>query len=299
MSVYHEGEERRARPLKKVSCPICDRPSEPKRIFRTSKGIGIWKCPDCRIMYASPRFTEDSLLDIYEQDDFVDRSFYEDWSYERWKGENRHRTYVTQCLKLDLLSRFLGKGDRVLDAGCGTGLFCLEAEKRGFSVEGIEPSANLVELGRRTLKVPIRRALLEEFDPEYLYRGIVLWDVLEHVPDPVGMIRRCRILMESGGYLFLQVPNSAGLSNRMKTFLCRTGLKNSDFKHFGLPGHLYSFNRQSITALLRAGGFRPVFFESWSHRLKDGSEGPLDRLVISVSRSLCLSDYVTCVGRCD
>ena len=286
--------------LETVDCPLCDSPPHPKLIFQNSKGIGFWQCPDCRVMYASPRFTQESLLDIYEQESFVDYTFYKDWSYGKWKRENRHRSYMTQVMKLDLMARFLAQEDPVLDVGCGTGLLLVEARKRGFLVDGIEPSARLVEIGNRVLKVPVQQGLLEAFEPGpgHKYRGMVIWDVLEHVPDPLNMLRRCKVHLDSGGYLFVQVPNYGGLSNRMKTFMCRKRLRRTGFKHFGFPGHLYSFNQRSLGNLLKAGGFTPVVFESWSHHLKEGSSGLLQGIILSVMKRFCLSDYIVCAARC-
>jgi len=283
--------------LEDVSCPICIDPPPSKLIFKTSNGVAIWHCSDCEIMYASPRFTKESLLNIYENRAFVDGSFYDEWSYEKWKRENRDRSYVTQKLKLQLLSRFLSEKSRVLDVGCGTGLFCLETSKHGFNVEGIEPSGMLVEMGRKVLNVYLHHGFVEDFDPGYRYNGIVVWDVLEHVHNPVELVKRCNDLMEDGGYLFVQVPNYDGISNRFKTFLCQKRVKRSDFKHFGFPWHVYSFNKRSLARLLMACGFSPYLFESWSHMLKDGAEGFLPRLMISISKRFYLSDYITCVAR--
>ena len=283
--------------LEDVSCPICINPSPPKRIFEISNGVKILSCPDCEIMYASPRFTEESLLNIYENRAFVDDSFYSNWSYEKWKSENRDRSYVTQQLKIQLLSRFLSDKDRVLDVGCGTGLFCLETSKHGFDVEGIEPSGMLVEIGRKVLNVSLHHGLVENFDPGYRYNGIFVWDVLEHVYNPVALVKRCNDLMEDGGYLFVQVPNHDGISNRFKTLLCQKKLKKSDFKHFGFPWHVYSFNKKSLSKLFISCGFSPSLCESWSHRLKDGAQGFLPRLMISMAKRFCLSDYITCVAR--
>ena len=220
-----------------VTCPICIKPRPPQLIFKRSDGVGIWHCRDCDIMYASPRFSDDSLLEIYENEAFADLSLYDDWSYDRWKRENKDRFYVTQVLKHELLKPFLSKEDRILDVGCGTGLFSLEMSRHGFRVEGIEPSSRLVEIGDNVLNVPIHHGLLDDFKPAHRYKGIFVWDVLEHVSNPVALVKRCHDLMEEGGYLFVQVPNYDGLSNRWKTFLCRRGLKKTDFKHFGFPWH--------------------------------------------------------------
>lgn len=258
--------------LENVSCPVCLSCPEPKLIFKKSDGVGIWQCPCCDIMYASPRFTEKSLLQIYENEAFSDLSFYNSWSYENWKA-SRDRSYIVSNLKARLLKRFLAAGARVLDVGCSTGLFCFEARKQGFDVEGIDPSKMLTETGSKALKIHLHHGSLEKFDPGYKFKGVVVWDVLEHVYNPVEIVGRCGFLMEPGGYLFLQVPNHEGVSNRLKTFLSRLNLKRSDFKHFGFPHHVYSFNKKSLSALVGSAGFKPVLFESWSQQLKDGASG--------------------------
>ena len=52
--------------LENVTCPICENPPAPRLIHKRSDGIGFWQCPDCDVQYASPRFTQGSLLEIYE-----------------------------------------------------------------------------------------------------------------------------------------------------------------------------------------------------------------------------------------
>ncbi len=283
--------------LEDVSCPICDYPPNPRLIFQGFNRVRFWQCPQCDVMYASPRFTEGSLLAIYENEAFIAASFYEDWSYEKWKAENKDRSYIVQDLKVQLVRRFLSEDDRILDVGCGTGLFCLEASKQGFNVEGIDPSSMLVELGSRLFKVSLYHGQLEGFDPGYKYKGIVLWAVLEHVYNLKDLIKRCGHLLDAGGYLFIDVPNHRGPSNQFKTLLCRLGIKKADFKHFGFPWHIYSFNKRSLSLLMRACGFEPVFFEFWSHYLKDGANGILARMVISLTHKYELSDYLTLVAQ--
>lgn len=181
----------------------------------------------CNIQFASPRFNRASLLKIYEDESFADLSFYEGWTYDKWKKENRHRSYITQRLKLKILRRFLNENDRILDIGCGPGLFCLEASREGLRAEGIEPSRMLAEIGWKKLKANVHHTLLEDYEPGYKFSGITVWDVLEHIPNPVEVLTKSHELMEDKGYLFVQVPNYGGISNRFKTFLNRSGIKNN------------------------------------------------------------------------
>ena len=48
---------------------------------------------------------------------------------QKWKKENKDNSYRLQKLKIDLISRFLKRDDKILDFGCGTGLLPLEVSK--------------------------------------------------------------------------------------------------------------------------------------------------------------------------
>ncbi|MCK7525284.1 MAG: class I SAM-dependent methyltransferase [Ignavibacteriales bacterium] len=228
--------------LEETSCPICTSPiPAPRLIFRKSEGIGIWLCPGCEIYYASPRFDEPSLLGIYENEKFSNISVYTDWSYESWQLSSTGGWFGSN-LKTQLVKRYLSDGDAVLDVGCGTGEFVAVAKKNNLNAQGIDNSKMLTDVGKNILKVPVHQVDIKDFRPAQKFKGIIIWDVLEHLYDPVEMLEMCANLLEPKGFLFAQVPNSRGISNRLKSFACRTGLSKNDFGHFGFPYHLYFFN---------------------------------------------------------
>jgi SAM-dependent methyltransferase len=245
--------------LEETQCPICESPPTPRLIYKTSEGIGIQHCPQCEIYYASPRFDEASLLEIYENEDFKDLSVYDHWSYEAWASSN-DRSWIVANLKVALAKRFLPDEAKILDVGCGVGDFPLVALKNKLKGEGIDTSKTLTEIGRRVLHAPVQQSDVEDFDPPHRFDGVFIWDVLEHLYDPVRVLRNCHRLLKPGGYLFAQVPNSSGLSNRLKSFACRTGLSGKEFHHFGFPYHIYFFNQTSLTHLMNAAHLRAVHF---------------------------------------
>ncbi len=282
--------------LENACCPCCGKDAPKSLVFKGLEGIAFYSCDICGILFASPRFTETSMLAIYENEGFADLTPFRDWSYDRWRKQ-ADRTYVTTIEKVALVKRFMPPGSRVLDVGCAMGLFVLEAGMSGFRAEGIEPSAMLSEVALNELKVKVENCLIEDFNPACRFDGIVLWDVLEHLYDPIRVLRRCGDLLCDGGHLFLQVPHSRGLSNMLKTFLCRAGLKKSGFKHFGFPWHVYSFDRKSLSVMLGKAGFQAVSFEAWSHLKKEGRRGLPAKVAINIIRKFCLSDYIVCVAR--
>jgi 2-polyprenyl-3-methyl-5-hydroxy-6-metoxy-1,4-benzoquinol methylase len=282
--------------LEKACCPTCGKDACASLVYKGADGICYYRCGLCSLMFASPRFTSESMLEIYENESFADMKLFVDWSYDRWR-ERSDRAYVTTVEKVALVKRFIPEGSRVLDVGCAMGLFVLEAGRSGLKAEGVEPSAMLSEIAINKLKAPVANCQIEDFKPDCRFQGIVLWDVLEHLYDPVGVLRRCGDLLCDDGYLFLQVPHANGLSNMLKTALCRTGLKKTGFKHFGFPWHVYSFDRKSLSAMLGKAGFKAELFEAWSHLKKEGRRGMISKVAINIIMKFCLSDYIVCVAR--
>ena len=247
-------------------------------------------------MYASPRFTEASLLAIYENQAFTDLTEFEGWSYEKWRAGGG-RSYHVAVEQVALLRQYLPEGSRVLDVGCGTGSFVREARAEGFLAEGVEPSRMLADIAARVVGVPVAQCQIEQFRSPYPFDAIVIWDVLEHLYEPVRVVGRAAEMLKPGGVFIAQVPHHRGLGNRIKSGLTRLGLRSGDFKHFGFPWHVYAFDRRSLTTLLAQADLRPFRFESWPHQMKDGRQGLVAAGIIRAARRWCLSDYITCVAR--
>jgi len=285
--------------IEEVACPICAQPPVSRLIYRRDNGVGIWQCPACEVMYASPRFTEEALLTIYETPDFFpadDLKKFENFSHGQWQASGAE-TYVVSALKAANIKRYLTPGDRVLDVGCGIGLFVLEGRQQGFLTEGVEPSKMLTDIARNRIGIDVHNMLIEDFSPPHRFHGVGLWDVLEHVYDPVRILKRCFALTEEGGYIFVSVPNFAGLADRLQTLLHRLRLRRCGFKHFGFPWHVYSYNRRSLGMLLAKMGYTPLTFETWSHNVRTGKANHLSSLTDALIRKHCLASNVSCVAR--
>jgi SAM-dependent methyltransferase len=94
---------------------------------------------------------------------------------------------------------------RILDLGCGTGWLADSFE----SYVGVDASPEAVEAARR-LGRDVRVGTLDEplpFD-EGAFDGVILKDVLEHVPDPVSVVREARRLLRPGGRTFASSPDA-------------------------------------------------------------------------------------------
>jgi 2-polyprenyl-3-methyl-5-hydroxy-6-metoxy-1,4-benzoquinol methylase len=99
---------------------------------------------------------------------------------------------------------------------------------------------------------------LEAYVPAHTFHVITMWDVLEHVADPVSLVKRARSLLLPGGVLFLRTPNLDALERQV------FGSRYHSFK----AEHLFYFGPDSLVEVLERAGFRVAFLTTESHLLQ-------------------------------
>jgi SAM-dependent methyltransferase len=204
----------------------------------------ILRCGACGFAFRQSRFNEQQLADLYRN---MDPKVYQAELRGRNRTAERHLRIVTKNSSLDD-----GPGS-VLDVGCASGTFLLKALEAGWQVAGIEPSKVLYNeaverIGDRGTVLPLT---LEEADfGDRRFDAITLWDVLEHVVDPLNIMKMCRDLLKPGGRLFLNVPDLDSFEAR---FLGRRW-------PLLLPEHMNYFNRPSLKLCAEKSGLELVRF---------------------------------------
>lgn len=162
----------------------------------------------------------------------------------------------------ELLSRLeaFGKPGRLLEIGSFAGLCLDEARARGWDPVGLEPSrwaaGHARSLGHDVVTGTIDDAPWEpgSFD------AVCMWDVLEHLPDPLDALRRMRELAAPDGAVALTTVNVAGLSARV------LGPRWPWYMRM----HLWYFTPQSLRLLFARAGFERVHVERHPKRFRVG-----------------------------
>src|SRR6266540_4537022 len=134
---------------------------------------------------------------------------------------------------------------RVLDLGAGIGTFSLAIADLGLHVVAVEPDPSLAPLLRERLggreHVLVLEATLEELSAETVggeVDSIVCFNVLEHIADDVGALRRMRELLRPDGRLLLLVPAHPRLTGAVDAAV----------------GHERRYTRAGLEAAVGAGG---------------------------------------------
>ena len=146
---------------------------------------------------------------------------------------------------------------RMLEVGAYCGLFMQEAGRRGWVVDGIEPSEWAACYARETLGVNVHGGLLAENRSKLhdKYDVVVSWDVLEHVRDPLQFVRECAEYLDVGGLFCFSTLD-------VDTWFPRL---------FGtrwpwlIDMHLYYFDRHVIKDLLARAGLELLRAEPYAH----------------------------------
>ena len=146
-----------------------------------------------------------------------------------------------------------GGWGRVLDVGCGDGLFfdVLAALPGVTRVEGVEPAAALVSpAGPHRAQIHVA-PFDASFDAGHRYRLVLMLDVLEHLPDPVAALHHALSLLEPDGMFLATVPAFMALWTR----------------HDALNHHQTRYDRRSLEAVASQAGLEIMearYFFRWT-----------------------------------
>jgi len=231
-----------------TTCQLCGSTDREEK-FRDGP-YTVYTCGGCGLVYVSPRLTGQALLDVYNE------------TY--WKSDNpKERGYAdyasesklylkTYQKRMKLVSKWLPDNARILDVGCAAGYFLRIAQQRGHDVHGVELSAAIAKEAIAALGAD--RVFNGSLDDAVAARGwqphsfdmVTIWDVVEHVPEPQGLLASIRKLIKPGGKLLLETQN---VQSRMAR---RLGKAWHHYKH---DEHLYHFDPDTIGKLLDQCGF--------------------------------------------
>ena len=118
-------------------------------------------------------------------------------------------------LRLAWIERHLPlAGSRVLDVGCGGGILAESMARGGAHVTGIDLSEKALRvaelhLQKERLSVQYQKASVEEFAAAHAdeFDAVTCMELLEHVPQPAGMVAACARLVRAGGQVFFSTIN--------------------------------------------------------------------------------------------
>jgi SAM-dependent methyltransferase len=244
-------------------CPLCG--SGGRRImnglfddrFGAPGLYAVWRCRGCGLEQTWPRHTEKELGELYER--YYNAGMPAQGTY----GRLRERFFASGLYRLWLrwdgdISFHLRDGSgRLLDVGCNEGRGLSLFARSGFQVEGLEIN-EVAAAAARKRGFTVHTAPLSEFVPQEPYKVVVLSNVLEHVPDPVGMLRQAAGFLAPGGEIWLSCPNADSL---WRELFGRTWV------NWHVPYHLWHFSPATLNRVLQRAGLYAVNLDTFTPAL--------------------------------
>ena len=263
-----------------IGCSLCGE-TRVQPLFTPEGRNGRWRyhvvrCPSCGFLYRHPGIRAERLGELYE-------GHYDKFLTGRY-GRKRQRRYE---MVMDAFGGLFadGSGRRLLDFGCGAGLFLELAHQRGFDAYGVDLSESSIESARKRPGGQNAYFGAPGDVPEIAAGGfdvITLWSVMAHLPRPVDDLKMLRGLLAPGGVMLILTVNANSL--RLKAL-------GEDWNGF-TPNHLKFFSPTTLDTALRQAGFAttvmpPMYtyeVEKGTARLSDRDERRLRRVIARGNR---------------
>lgn len=202
------------------------------------------RCVHCGLVYLDPRPAERELTTIYPDRyhafTFTEERFGLVYKVRRWLEARR---LLAECGEVP-------KAGAIVDVGCGDG-FHLDLLRtfgtKGWRLEGIDLDARAADAAKARGLV-VHRGSAEELDlGGDRFHLALLIQTVEHVADPVSLLRAIRRLLVPGGRLLIVTQNTGSLDFALA--------KRRHWGGYHFPRHPNLFDARSLRALAHRTGF--------------------------------------------
>jgi SAM-dependent methyltransferase len=242
--------------MESVVCNLCHSPAfqsfavVPDLLLeREEVEATLVRCCHCGLVYQNPRPSLAEIGDHYppEYEPYIDHTAVE-------HSTGRKRNWLLQKAidyGIQKRCRFVTRhkhSGRILDVGCAAGTFLLGMRNRGgWETAGVELSAEVARLARERHGLDVFAGTLEQAAyPDAYFDAVTMWDVLEHLHDPVNTLREIGRILKPGGVLIIRVPNLASWD---------AAIFGQYWAGLDAPRHLYVFTPQTLSTMLEQAGF--------------------------------------------
>lgn len=229
-------------------------------------------CRRCGLTYADPRLTPEETLVAYRA--------VEDPLYVQ-EQDGRSLTFTRHIADLERLRAPPG---RVLDVGAYSGVFVEVAKSRGWDSVGLEPSRWAVEQARRKGLSIIEGTLATSSLPTESFDVVTMWDVIEHMCDPLAELRISNTLLRPGGLVVIHTMDIDSLFARVM----------GKRWPWLMEMHIFFFSQRTLADLVRKAGFRVISSRARGRYLRlgylatriGGISRPMGRMAATACRIL-------------
>lgn len=209
--------------------------------LRRIRGGFIAHC-GCGILYTVPVRTDAELAALYDTEDYFDVRL----AALPSNDADVDAAVRDQEPRVRFLSRLRPPG-LVLDVGAATGFFLLAAQRYGWAVAAVEPSAPAWNWARERFDLPQAAPVLRAVQSSAQFDAICFWHSLEHHAEPRVALRIAAEHLRSRGVLIVECPNAGSLDAR---------LNRAHWDGWHLPYHTVHFTPRALSRELERCGLK-------------------------------------------
>jgi SAM-dependent methyltransferase len=253
LSNYHESDEMHSTNLCRV-CGSSHLHSLPFGYRFEEAWLQALRCKQCGVIFLDPQPTDEQIRKMYSQEYFEgdfrcghEGGYFEDKTLQSLSGDASVRA----------IQRYK-QGGRFLEIGCAGGVFMDTMRKFGFEVHGVEVSEVAAQFARAHFGLDVFTGdLLEAHLPASSFDVVYMGDVIEHLPDPVGVIKEIVRILADGGVLVVVCPSQTNTIFSRLGFALYTLLGRRVTVSMP-PYHLFEYRPSSLGMLLTRCGLTVV-----------------------------------------
>jgi 2-polyprenyl-3-methyl-5-hydroxy-6-metoxy-1,4-benzoquinol methylase len=243
-----------------INCPVCQSQTFEEYLTIQDYTVSqeqfkIVTCQKCGFRFTNPRPDSEDIGEYYKAESYISHTNTSKGLISKIYQEVRKFTLKS---KLNLINKLFPKKGKIMDVGCGTGMFLNVARENGWKVNGIEPDTGARAIAEEVNQIKIEEEVLSSFQND-TFEVITLWHVLEHIHELNTTIEWLKERLSKDGFLIIAVPNHKSKDAE---------IYQEQWAAYDVPRHLYHFSQKSIKELFANHGFElketlPMKFDSF------------------------------------
>jgi SAM-dependent methyltransferase len=182
----------------------------------------------------------------------------ENFPWERSKYHTDYNSVLAHYKVLSCLEN--ARGRSLLDLACGDGLITSMFSAHFQNIVGVDASStHIAEARKRLPTARFYESLIENFEISDRFDSVFLLDILEHVADPVSVLRKAAGFLSEDGILIAHVPNARAINRRLAV-LMGTLLSCEELSPFDIQiaGHRRAYDIESLVRDVVSAGLSVV-----------------------------------------
>lgn len=239
-------------------CPICG-DDEPQLRYQITR-FQVQRCRSCTQVYLYPLPSPEEIREMFSrlytegEGSVPELKSYYDFCYEDAPDNPLVQQY----------ERWLGRVEahrspgRLLDVGCGTGLFLSVARRRGWEPFGIDDSAEATRHAREHFGLDVWVGDFADFQAEdRRFDAITGWDIIEHARKPLEVLEAMRACLAPQGVVALSTPNQRSILDVVAGAFYRLtgGRATAALEKFYIEQHFLYFTPDTLSQAFELAGF--------------------------------------------